>query len=1583
MNKTFTVFLLVGFININMFAQHIYVKGDASGNNDGTSWANAYTSLKTAIDNAAKGDSIFVAAGTYKPDLASRSVYFDLKDSVAIFGGFAGGETINQTTLDNRDFITNETILSGDLLDDDNSNVSTTDLSRDDNSYHIFYRNNTDSLTPQAILDGLIIADGNGGTTIKGGGIYILGKNIRPTFKNLTIRNCSAGDGGGVYVIAGANGKIAPTFSNVKFINNKAEDAGTNSVSSGGAMYIGGNNTNLIVDITFENVDFENNSSEGYWAMGGAIYAFIRYAGAVAFLDFDSCNFTGNTITGTDKNARGGAIWAEVLDGAEAYLEFKNILFCSNDATGLTSHKGYGGVGHFTEGINGTGVLQANFINTTIVNNSVNGSGESFYISGSNADLSFVNTIIYNDDFYTTDDGSYVSSNSLINTGDPKFVDASNCDYRLKIGSDAIGIGDGINGNNAGLYQGTGEDLPDFDYNSSEVDLGTVVIGYTSTEKNMSISATNVHNKLYLIAPDNIQLTLTSDDYSGKTDTIELTPVSEEVATTTIYYRYVPTVEGAFADSIKIEADGYSEMKPLTGNAVKSKGVYVKADATGNNDGTSWADAYTNLYDATDNSLMGDTIYVASGTFTPETSNKGNKFNIKEDVQLYGGFAGNEFPVTESVLLNRDFETNETILSGDIDGDGTSSENSYEIIYATGGSVETVIDGFTVTGSNNKISNKDYTAIRCYGGNASFRNLIMHNNRGYNRGGALYLDNGTFNVDSVEFYDNYVEGSSDQCYGGALYINNSTVNINKSYFWNNYVKKWTSVVGLIVDGGAIYSNNSDLTTTNTTFYDNTEIENFGATNTDHVHNEDGTLTTINTIFADGGLYNSTSGTSNLSYSYYHGALPTGTTDGGNNLLSASGSYINPRFVDADNGDFDLYGNSQCLNAGDQFNGKNIGYYQGNGIVFPEITLSLSTIVFDTIPTGTISVEQSYTVSGINLTGDISIYAPTGYEITLTSGDYSGTTNEILLSPTSGEVAETTIYVRFAPTSSIYYDQTIIHSCAGAETKYLNVTGQGGLIPTISISGSVNPFGEHPVNMPSYSDSYSVYGSNYYDDLYIVAPDGFELSFDYNFVENTDTLIISPNADGDIPWTEIRVRFNPSEIKEYSDSILHFTKYKQDTAKIFVTGTGTEPPSLTLNPEHLDFGSVYLGEYSDELSFTITGENLTENVDLLNNYESEMTLTSGDYSGDPGYIQLIPVDGTIDTTVYVRFQSYSIGTISSDINIQSGFLNDTVTLSANVIDEASKGIFVNQSNLYFGNVIIGEHSTESSFTVSGYNLEGDISIDAPNYFEITQTQGDYSGNTSSITLSPTTGTVDNEVIYARFSPTSLGYFSDSIVFSSPNVNNVKVFVSGTGEDESGNESIYLSEESLSFGEIAVVESSEVKSFNISGQNLTHDIVLTTSLPFEISMDAENFTGDVSEITIPLPEGEGGVGATVYVRFSPDEEADFGISLLASSGSIQQMLSLYGTGVTGSTGIDAKEQMEITVYPNPVSEMLFINKPNDITIRDIKIYDITGKRVCHSSTEYAKEAINMQDLQKGVYFIKIFFHKDTKTIRIIKI
>ena len=66
--KSITLLLVLLIFNIPLaLGKIIFVKSDAGGSSDGTSWENAYTDLQSALDIASSGNEIWVAVGTYYP----------------------------------------------------------------------------------------------------------------------------------------------------------------------------------------------------------------------------------------------------------------------------------------------------------------------------------------------------------------------------------------------------------------------------------------------------------------------------------------------------------------------------------------------------------------------------------------------------------------------------------------------------------------------------------------------------------------------------------------------------------------------------------------------------------------------------------------------------------------------------------------------------------------------------------------------------------------------------------------------------------------------------------------------------------------------------------------------------------------------------------------------------------------------------------------------------------------------------------------------------------------------------------------------------------------------------------------------------------------------------------------------------------------------------------------------------------------------------------------------------------------------------------------------------------------------------
>jgi len=282
-------------INVIPLIIHITENGGASLQ-DGASWETAYDKnhLQQAIDDACQ--EIWVAAGTYYPTTEAggsgeRYKTFQMKEGIALYGGFAGTES-NSYDKSLRDFESNETILSGDIgTPDDNS----------DNCWHVFYLPDGLGLTSATLIDGFTICDGNAKWNwphSDGGGIYI--KNNAPEIKNCIIKNNSCYDfGGGILNSNGASQLTNCTISN-------------NNSGTGGGMY------SQDVDISLTNCVINGNQSA---YNGGGI---MNGSGTLSLIN---CSLYGNHAI-TDGN--GGGIFIDVTANAN----IKNSIIWGNSASG-------------------------------------------------------------------------------------------------------------------------------------------------------------------------------------------------------------------------------------------------------------------------------------------------------------------------------------------------------------------------------------------------------------------------------------------------------------------------------------------------------------------------------------------------------------------------------------------------------------------------------------------------------------------------------------------------------------------------------------------------------------------------------------------------------------------------------------------------------------------------------------------------------------------------------------------------------------------------------------------------------------------------------------------------------------------------------------------------------------------------------------------------------------------------------------------------------------------------------------------------------------------------------------------------
>ncbi|PEN05110.1 hypothetical protein CRI93_13920 [Longimonas halophila] len=264
--------------------------------------------------------------------------------------------------------------------------------------------------------------------------------------------------------------------------------------------------------------------------------------------------------------------------------------------------------------------------------------------------------------------------------------------------------------------------------------------------------------------------------------------------------------------------------------------LYVDAAASGTGTGASWSDAFTDLEDALSAALSSDVIVIAAGTYTPSRElNAGEArtatFEVtgtQDGLRIYGGWSGSEtftdVSEVDAALDSRDLGANETILSGNINGDESDdSGNAYHVLVFNGGNgigasspenitPGTVLDGLTITGgnANGGFSNSTNAGggLYCDGdssGNACSPSLtgLTFTGNSADFGGAIYNSSINGGTSSPQVTNAIFTGNSAN-FGGAIYnggFNNGTSSpqITSATFTGNSASS---------RGGALYNNGS-------------------------------------------------------------------------------------------------------------------------------------------------------------------------------------------------------------------------------------------------------------------------------------------------------------------------------------------------------------------------------------------------------------------------------------------------------------------------------------------------------------------------------------------------------------------------------------------------------------------------------------------------------------------------------------------------------------------------------------------------------------------------------------------------------
>jgi len=398
--------------------------------------------------------------------------------------------------------------------------------------------------------------------------------------------------------------------------------------------------------------------------------------------------------------------------------------------------------------------------------------------------------------------------------------------------------------------------------------------------------------------------------------------------------------------------------------------IYVRGDATGAKNGLSWADAYTDLQAALAAAQSGDEIWVAQGTYKPTSGTLPTiSFVLEAGTELYGGFAG-----TETERGQRNWETNATILSGDI-GTTATTDNSYHVVI---GAHPAVLDGFTITGGNNSsgsgggMYNKDCspTVTNCtFSGNTAYSGYYS----GYGGGGGMCNLNCSPTVTNCTFSGNtaYFGGGGMYNGGGSPIVTNCTFSGNTASGGGGMSNEWSSPAvtnctfsGNTASGGGGGMSNwyGSPTVTNCTFTGNTAGSGGG------MDNYESSPTVTNCAFSG----NTAGGDGGGMYNYDSSPTVTNCTFSGNSVIYCGGGMYNE------------FGSPTVTNCA--FSGNTAGYvgggmynYYGSPTV-TNCTFSDNTAAYE--GGGMYNVNSSLTVTTTTITNCIfwDNTAPVGAEV---------------------------------------------------------------------------------------------------------------------------------------------------------------------------------------------------------------------------------------------------------------------------------------------------------------------------------------------------------------------------------------------------------------------------------------------------------------------------------------------------------------------------------------------------------------------------------------------------------------------------
>ncbi|QJD95219.1 hypothetical protein HH214_04665 [Mucilaginibacter robiniae] len=408
-----------------------------------------------------------------------------------------------------------------------------------------------------------------------------------------------------------------------------------------------------------------------------------------------------------------------------------------------------------------------------------------------------------------------------------------------------------------------------------------------------------------------------------------------------------------------------------------------------------------------------------------------------------------------------------------------------------------------------------------------------------------------------------------------------------------------------------------------------------------------------------------------------------------------------------------------------------------------ITTSVTTLPGFNSCYGNASAAQSFTVKGSNLTSDVTVTSPAGFEVAQTSGGPYQTS--LTLTQSNGAIS-TTLYVRMAAVASSPAPGNIMLSATSATTQNVAVSGAQNARPTINLSSVTR------VTSASTSFSLPYTATTGSPDLYSIFTgksnpmSGF-MTINNAKLTSSPITIAMPAGTVEGKYDFYLTATNSSTgCISYSNSFIVTVTSSDATLASLTTSQGTLSPTFA----------------SGTTSYTTSVDNSVSSITLkpsTTNANATVTINGTTVQS-----------GTASSAIPL---AVGANTIQTKVTAQDGSTNQTYNLTVN--RAAASVITTSVATLPAFGSCYANASTAQFFTVKGGNLVSDITVTPPAGFEISQTSG--GPYQTSLILTQTNGTV-SATLYTRMAASASSPSPGNITLSATGATTQNVALSGT-------------------------------------------------------------------------------------------------------------------------------------------------------------------------------------------------------------